>query len=357
MPKGVRVAVRYIAVFSLCLLSYTAALAATTSVIVSEARPHRFEDRVEALGTLKAKESAVISTPVTETVGALHFDDGDRVKAGQVLVEMTTAEERALLEEIRVRVDEARRQHERVKSLQAQGQAAVSLVDERQREWRAAEAQLQAIEARIADRTIKAPFSGVLGLRNVSVGALVEVGDVITTIDDDSAMKLEFPVPATYLGGLRADLPVTATAAAFVGREFSGRVSAIDSRVDPVTRSVMVRALLPNGDGLLRPGMLMRVALSLNAREALMLPEEALIPQGDKHFVLVVDEAASNAVVRREVSIGARQPGRVEITQGVKLGEKAIVHGTTRVKPGDQVAIAAVDDGSIPLNELLKQMP
>ena len=339
----------------LCLSSAVAA--EPTGVIVSPARPAQFADRIEALGTLKANESVNLSASITETVSAIHFDDGDRVVAGQVLVEMTSGEEHALLEEAQVTVAEARRQYERVQSLEKKGTAAVSLLDERHREWEAAKARLEAIESRLADRLIKAPFAGLLGLRHVSLGALVEPGDVIATLDDDSRMKLEFSVPSLLLGSLHPGLPVMATSPAFAGRRFEGKVTGIDSRIDPVTRSIVVRASLPNPDRALRPGLLMRVELSSAARDALAIPEEALVALGDKQFVLVVDEAKGNEVVRREVHLGGRRPGEAEVVSGLDAGEKVITHGTTKVKPGDKVTILTVDDGTRPLSELVGTLP
>ncbi|MGD8937330.1 MAG: efflux transporter periplasmic adaptor subunit, partial [Thiogranum sp.] len=140
-----------------------------TAVIVSPARLDQFTDRIEALGTLRANESVALTASVTETVSAIHFDDGDRVDRGKLLVEMTSGEEHAQLEEARATVDEAYRQYQRVLSLETQGTAAKSLLDERKREWETAKARLAAIESRLADRLIKAPFAGVLGLRDLSV--------------------------------------------------------------------------------------------------------------------------------------------------------------------------------------------
>jgi membrane fusion protein (multidrug efflux system) len=204
---------------------------------------------------------------------------------------------------------------------------------------------------------VNAPFAGVVGLRNVSVGALVEPGDLITTLDDDSVMKLDFSVPAIYLGLLEQELPVTATTRAWQGRLFEGRVKSIDSRVDPVTRTVVVRALLPNPDHVLRPGMLMRVDLLNRQREAIMIPEECLVPQGKRQFVYVVDPSADNTVERREVSIGTRRPGEVEIVEGLTAGELVITDGTLKVRPGSKVVIRAMDDGATPIRELFESRP
>jgi membrane fusion protein (multidrug efflux system) len=324
------------------------------AVFVAEAKLDHFADRLEALGTLRANESVILTASVTETVTDIHFDDGDRVAAGKVLLEMTKAEERALLEEARATVGEARRQYERVKSLESSGTAAKSLLDERRREWETARARLTAIESRLDDRLVRAPFSGVVGLRNISVGALVEPGDIITTLDDDSVMKMDFSVPSTYLETLRPGLAIVARARAYSGRTFEGEVKSVDSRIDPVTRSVVVRAVLPNNDRALKPGMLMQIELLRNPRETLVIPEEALVPQGDKQFVLVVDVANGNTVMRREVQLGGRRPGDVEILKGLTPGEKVITDGTLKVRPGQAVTVRALDDGSRPLHEMLE---
>ncbi|MGB5717008.1 MAG: efflux RND transporter periplasmic adaptor subunit, partial [Gammaproteobacteria bacterium] len=200
-------------------------------VIVAPVRLLAFADRIEALGTLAANESVELTATVTETISAIHFDDGDRVEKDQVLVEMTSAEEHARLEEASATVNEAYRQYQRIKPLANEGTAAKSLLDERKREWETARARLAGIESLLADRLIKAPFEGVVGLRDLSVGALVQPGDLITTLDDDRVMKLEFPVSAAYLGALRPGLEAIANSHAFPGRSFTGSIKAVDSRI------------------------------------------------------------------------------------------------------------------------------
>lgn len=348
---------RVLALLVLCSGLAVAQPPPATPVFVTEARLATIEDRIEALGTLRANESVELTASVTETVTALYFDDGDRVEAGQVLVEMTRGEEHAQLEEARATVAEAQRQYERIKSLWDKQNAAESLLDQRQREWETGRARQAAIESRLADRRVRAPFAGVVGLRNVSVGVLVEPGDVITTLDDDSVMKLDFSVPAVYFGTLAPGLPIAATTRAWEGRRFEGQVKSIDSRLDPVTRTVIVRALLSNPDHALRPGMLMQVELLHRQREAIVIPEECLVPQGDRQFVYVVDTTAHNTVERREVQIGTRRPGEVEVVGGLATGELVITDGTLKVRAGSKVAIRAVDDGATPIHELLKSRP
>ena len=330
--------------------------APATSVIVAEVQRVDFEDRIEALGTLHANESVELTASVTETVSALYFDDGQRVAADTLLVEMTSTEEHAQLEEAQSLLDEAARQYRRVQSLATQGTASQSLLDERRRELETARARLTAIESRLSDRLIKAPFAGVLGLRKISVGALVEPGDLITTLDDDTQMKLDLAVPNVYLGNLRPGMGVVATTRAYGERQFTGEVRSIDSRVDPVTRSVQVRVLLPNPERLLKPGMLMQVTLRKDPREALVIPEAALMPLGREQYVLIAspEDGELHKVERRRIAIGSRRPGEVEVIDGLNEGDWVITEGTLRVRPGQQVDVRAIDDGSRTLRELLQ---
>lgn len=332
-----------------------AATAPPTPVFVTRVQLASMQDRIEALGTLRANESVELTATVTDTVSVINFDDGDRVEAGKVLVEMTSDEEHAQLEEARVAVSEARRQFERIKSLHAQKSASESLLDERKREWDTGRARLTAIESRMADRLVRAPFNGVVGLRNVSVGALVRPGDVITTLDDDNVMKLDFSVPAVYMGLLQPGLKVGANTPAWHDERFEGRVKSVDSRIDPVTRTVVVRALLDNPGHRLRPGMLMHVEIGSRERQAIVIPEESLVAKGEKQFVYVVDTSASNTVERREVRIGTRKPGRVEIVAGLETDELIITDGTVKVRSGSSVTIRAMDDGTTSLHKLLDQ--
>ncbi len=322
-------------------------------VIVAPAKQAEFIDRIEALGTLKANESVQLTANVTETVTVLHFDDGQRVEKGDALVEMTSREEHALLEEARANLNEALRQFNRVKRLESQGIEAQSLLDQRRREVETARARLAAIESRLADRLIKAPFSGVLGLRNISVGALVETGDLITTLDDDSVMKLEFAVPSTYLPSLQPGLPIRAHTRAYSNRVFEGVVKVVDSRVDPINRSLLVRALLPNPERMLKPGMLMTVELLRNRRQALVIPESALMPKGGDHFVMRLRGEPPMAE-KLKIRIGSRRPGEVEVLEGLQPGELVITHGMEKVKVGGPVGIKGREGAGKPMSELLK---
>lgn len=315
-------------------------------VLAAEVVRQSLADRVEALGTLKANESVIITANVTETISSLHFEDGQRVRAGDLLVEMTNAEEHALLEEARVRAGEAERQYQRVKALVAQRSASESLLDERKRDLDTAHAMLVALESRLADRVITAPFDGVLGLRNMSRGALVEPGDPIATLDDDRVMKLDFAVPSVHLTTLVPGLRIEAETDAYRGRVFTGVVRGIDSQIDPVTRTVQVRAILPNPKGQLKPGLLMRIDLLVDPREGLVIPEKALLHHGQEHFVMALSDGKEGLTAeRRQVEIGTRQPGWVEIRAGLQPGERIVTDGNDKVRPGQALRILDAIDG------------
>ena len=213
-------------------------------------------------------------------------------------------------------------------------------MDEARRVYETARARQLAIESRVNERVITAPFDGIVGLRNISTGALVRPGDIIATIDDDRVMKLDFPVPATLMASLSPGTPIQAHTAAFGNRVFDGEVRSIDSRVDPITRSVIVRAEIPNEDRILKPGLLMTVTVLSNPREALVVPEEALLPEGRNSFVMTVEESPDGPVARRTaVQLGVRQDGMVEVASGLAPGTKVATHGAHKAKDGDRLEV------------------
>lgn len=297
-----------------------------------------FVDLLEALGTARAKESVQITAKVTESVRSLRFEDGARVDAGQVLAELTDTEQSADLDAARAAFVDAEKQYQRIADLVSKGSAARSELDRRRADRDSAQARVAGLEARLEDRIIRAPFAGVLGLRAVSPGTLVRPGDLIVTLDDTSLIKVDFSVPETFISALKPDLEILAQCAAYPNETFKGIVRTIDTRVDPVTRTIVVRAEVPNPDGRLRPGMLMSVELIKNRQRSLVIPEEALVPMETKQFVLMVKNGKAE---RREVEIGRRRPGAVEVLKGLAEGDQVIVEGTNRAMPGMPVKVLA----------------
>jgi len=337
---------RRILVFSLLAITAAQAQPKPPTVLVATARTEPFADRVEALGTLAANESVDLTAKVTETVTSLDFTDGQRVKKGDILATMHAEEARALLGEAESNTEESRRQFERTKQLSASGAASTAQLDEARRIYETARARQLAIQSRINELTIEAPFDGVVGLRNISVGAVVRPGDLITTIDDDSVMKLDFSVPSTFLPVLIPGTPIEARTRAFSGKNFAGEIRTVASRIDPVTRTVVVRAEIPNPERLLKPGLLMTVVLQANERQAVVIPEEALLPAGRRNFVMLVEAGADGSLARKvAVTTGARRAGEVEILDGVQAGQSIITHGALKATDGAAVTIEATKTG------------
>jgi membrane fusion protein (multidrug efflux system) len=308
--------------------------AAPAVVSVAPVRNERLSQKLEALGNARANESVDISSKISNILTAIMFRDGERVKRGQVLVQLDSAQALADVAAAEAALAESERIYNRSQELMATQALSKAQFDQLEATLKANRARLAAANARLGDAVIRAPFSGRVGLRRVSVGTLISPGDVITTLDDTSVIKLDFSVPENFLSSLREGLAVRASAPAFPGRAFAGEVASIDSRVDMNTRSVTVRALLANDDGALKPGMFLNVSLANDERAALTIPEEALTPEAERQYVFVVNDGKAE---RREVRIGGRRPGSVEVLAGLTAGERVIVEGTQKVRDGAPV--------------------
>jgi membrane fusion protein (multidrug efflux system) len=323
-------------------------------VVAKLVEPQPFEDRLEAVGTLAANESITVTSKVTAVITAIRFVEGQQVSAGQVLVATEDSEARANLAAAEAAELESRNAWERGKLIYGQQLISKSELDQLDAKLKADHARVLAAQAQLAEHTVRAPFAGRVGLRRVSIGALVNAGTQITTLDDTATMKLDFSVPETFLAAVRAGLEIQARASAFPETLFTGKVATVDTRVDPETRSVAVRALLPNPKGLLRPGMFLTVNLIRERVDALLVPEQALVPEQDKQFVfVVVADGDLRKAMKREVRIGRRQPGIVEVVSGLAVGEQVIVEGTLKVRdgapvtlPGDPVGAAGAAIGA-----------
>lgn len=308
------------------------------SVIAEPAAMRRFVDKIEAVGTGYARESVVISANVTERVKALHFRDGQTVQQGQVLAELALSEETADLAQARARLKEAELQLERVRQLADRGYATRASLDQRIAERDAARATVESIQARIEDRIIRAPFTGIAGLRNVSPGLIVTAGTPLVEISDISTIKLDFTIPEAYLSQVDVGQEVQARVSAFNNELFTGRITAIDPQVDPVTRSARVRALIDNPNLKLRPGMLMTVGIIREQREALAVPELAVIAEGREKYVFVVNEDGKS-VTRTRILTGERQPGYVEVTAGLQPGDLVVSEGVVKLRDGAPIKL------------------
>jgi membrane fusion protein (multidrug efflux system) len=316
---------------------------AAIPVITAAARVEPMGIEIEAVGTTQANESVEVTSKASNTVTAIRFQEGEEVARGSVLVEMDASQVRANLAEAQASLARSKSQYERSRDLQSRQAMSMADLEQVEASLRADEARVAAAQARLDDTVIRASFSGRTGFRHVSVGSFVSPGTLITTLDDTSVIKLDFTVPETYLFVLERGLPVTAAATGLPDRTFTGVVTNMDSRVDPVTRSVIVRAELPNPDGLLRQGMFMTVLLKGPVQPTLLVPEAAIVPERGHTYVFVV---SNSAVERREVSIGKRRPGFVEVVSGVTEHERVVVDGTQNVRDGSAVQEVSSSDAS-----------
>jgi membrane fusion protein (multidrug efflux system) len=306
----------------------------TVAVITAPVQQKPIAVRIEALGTAHANEAVDITSKAGNKVIEVRFDEGQWVRRGEVLVELDGAQDRADLAAAEAALAESRSAYERSRGLFTQQAVSQSQLEQIEATLKGNSARVASAAARVADTVIRAPFDGRVGLRRVSVGALVSPGAIITTLDDTRTMKIDFDVPETFLAILKSGLAVAANSIAYPGESFDGAVESVDSRVDPVTRSIRVRARLPNPQGFLRPGMFLTVLVSRAPLPGLVVPEQALVPERGEVYVFVV---ADGRALRRIVTIGRRSPGEVEILTGVAAGERVVIEGTQQIRDNSAV--------------------
>jgi membrane fusion protein (multidrug efflux system) len=276
----------------------------------------------------------------------VNFEDGDYVEAGAVLIELTNREEEAALAEARANLDDAEAQLRRLEDLSARGLSAESELDVARSRAAATRARYNSVVARLSDRLIQAPFSGLLGFRQVSPGTMLSPNTAITSIDDISTIKLDFTVPESAVGTMTPGAKVIAKSVSFPGRDFEGTVRTVGSRVDPVTRAITVRAHVDNADRALRPGMLLTVAVLTAEHEALVVPEGAVFQVQNRAYVYRVD---GDVVRQQEIDVGGRRFGVVEVLGGLDEGDAIVVEGIVKLRDGARVrynADTAVSESS-----------
>jgi membrane fusion protein (multidrug efflux system) len=304
------------------------------AVVTATVTARETSDSVEARGTARAAEAVDLTPKTANLVTAIHFREGARVARGAVLVEMDSAQVRADLAAAEAAQAESRSQFRRSRELATAKVLSAAQLEQIEATLKANEARVASARARLEDTIIRAPFAGRTGLRRVSLGALVTPGMVITTLDDTSSLRLDFTLPEALLGAVNAGLAVEAGSIAWPGRIFRAKVESVDSRVDPVTRSFTVRARLANTDDALKPGMLLTLHLSGPSAAALIIPEQALVPEQGELYVYVVKGAK---VEKRRITLRGRLPGEVVVGSGLTAGEKIVTEGTLRLRPGASV--------------------
>ena len=305
-----------------------------------------FTDEIRVLGVARGRRSVNITSSTSELITRVLFTDGQRVAAGTPLVELQAREEDAGIIEARAQVAQAQRQYDRYKTLADRGIAPRVTAEDAETGLETAQAALNAAQARRGDRMIRAPFAGVLGLSSVTPGTLVSPGGVITTLDDISVVRVDFPVPERYLGVLRAGTPIRASIDAYGDEVFGGRIALIDTRINEQTRAVTARAEIPNPGARIRPGMAVRVAVEQGQRTSPAAPEEAVQYEGDGAFVYRIARGDRGSTAQRvEVETGSVEGGFVEILSGLNVGDRIVGSGLNRIQPGAPVRVAGQGGG------------
>lgn len=315
-------------------------------VTVGASVSYEFADRYVAVGTANANEQVSVRAPVTERITQLGFSDGAYVRQGQMLAVLAQGQETASLASAQAQARQAEQQLGRIAELHRRGFATNASLDAQTAVTASARAMANEARASIGDRVVRAPFSGQVSLRRISVGAVVSAGDEIAAISDLSSIKLDFTVPETMLSNVSVGQTITAKASAFPDYLASGKITAIDPVINPQTRTVTLRAVLPNRNALLKPGMLLSVTIASKARLAPAVPELALVREGDTSFVYVIGDDMK--AKRMAVKTGARDGNLVEIVDGLKVGDKIVTEGVVKLSEGAKVRTGKVSDKTGP---------
>lgn len=306
-------------------------------VTATEVKSCTVQTVLDFIGTAVSNESVDITSSISQKVAQINFSDCDLVKKGDILVQLNVEKQKAIQKQAEINLQEQQRELTRLSGLKTKKIIAEKEYDIQNTKLLDAQAKLAEVEEEIKDGTIVAPFDGMLGIRMISVGAMVTPGTVITTIDDIKKIKVDFPVPEKYLSLVVKGCKIEATSIALPGRKFYGTVQAISPRISPISRSISVRGIIENEEYLLRPGMMLNVNIQMQDREAIMVPENAILNVGEKHYVFLI--TGENKAKQVEVEIGTRQPGLIEITKGLKKGDKIITEGIVKVANGDIVKV------------------
>lgn len=316
------------------------------AVEVARAEVQRLEDDSEAVGTLKARQSVTLRPEVSGRIRELGFSDGQRVRKGQLLLQLDDTLQQAQLKQAEAAAAIARTNLQRSRELAAQNFVSQSAVDQNAAALEVALAQVALAQAQVGRMRVFSPFDGIAGIRSVSVGDYVKDGAEIVAIEDLSSLMVDFRLPERYLARLKAGQSVELQLDAMPGRSFAARVDAIDALLDANGRSILVRARVSNPDGMLRGGMFARARTVLAVREsAVVIPEEALVPSGGRQVVFRVEEGPDGGKLARRtpVTIGMRMPGKVEILEGVTAQDMVVIAGQARLTRGETMPVRVVD--------------
>jgi membrane fusion protein (multidrug efflux system) len=316
-------------------------------VEVGRVQAQSLADEAQAVGTLRARQSVTLRPEVSGRITRLGFSDGQRVRRGQLLVQLDDALQAAQLQQAEAQAGIARTQLARNRELLAQNFVSPSVVDQAEATLKVAEAQVALARAQLERLQVRAPFDGVAGIRLVNLGDYVKDGSDLVSLEDASTMWVDFRLPERYVPRLNLGQDVSVALDALPGRDFKARIEALDAQLDANGRSMLVRARVQGDTAALRSGLFARVRVVFALRgEALVVPEEALVPQGGKQYVVkLVPGAEGKGLMseRIEARLGMRVPGKVELLEGVKAGDLVVTAGQARLMRGGPQPVKVVD--------------
>ena len=294
---------------------------------------------ITAVGSLRSDESVTLRPEVAGRIDAILFKEGQNVSKGMTLVRLDPAINKAEVQQAKANLVLAKSKYDRAVELSQRNFISGQAKDEAENNLRVAESAVALVEARLAKTEIKAPFSGVIGLRVVSVGDYVKEGADMVNLESIDPLKVDFRVPETYMRQVQPGQTLTVTLDALPGKTFEGKVLAVNPLVDAAGRAVVIRAIVRNADTSLRPGMFTRVNLiTKDAKDALVIPEQAIVPQGDEQFVFrIVD----GKVARVKIDIGQRRDGKVEVLKGLDFNDLVVTAGQLKLRDGMPVTVSA----------------
>lgn len=322
-----------------------------TTVNTTTPELRQVRDEVSAVANLRAVNAVELTAEVSGRVVAINLEAGRRVSKGEVLLRLDDRQASADLAVIEAQLSDARRQYDRARSLRANNSISQSQVDELRTAVDVALAQREAARVRLQNHRIEAPFAGVVGLWDVSVGAYLQAGTSITTLDTSDQLELNFAVPERFVGQVQLGQTVLATSPAFPGETFEGQLIELATRISELSRTLAVRALIDNQDGRLRPGQFMSASLTLQEREGLVVPEQALMVRGDEKYVFVAEDGLARRI---SVQIGSRMPGLVEVTEGLTVEHAVVITGQDRLSSGNRIRVIE-SDLAIPENRFVSE--
>ncbi|MGV8997191.1 MAG: efflux RND transporter periplasmic adaptor subunit [Parvibaculaceae bacterium] len=326
----------------------------TAVVEVMPAASQDVEVRISALGTLDGNQSITVAPEIAGIVTSIDFTDGQRVNQGDTIISIDSGSLKARLMQAEARVTLSRANYDRASRLRTQGSGTERALDEALNDKSSAEADVAAAKADLDKANIRAPFTGLIGLRQVSLGQYLQPGAPIATLADVDHMRMDFRVSETYLTAINKGQSVNVTFDAMPNETFTGTITAIDPVIDVSGRAISVRAALTNNEGKLRPGIFGRVTIITDTRHSVVLPESALVPQktGDKAVFVVEDQGEKGKIAKlRTVVTGERMAGSVEIRSGIKEGDIIITAGQLKIRPDDAVEPQAPEAQNVPAAE------